>query len=58
MKKLLVMMIVFCFVNLAACSNTMSGLGKDMEQAGDSIKKSVKRLEKKLEDKEASEGKD
>jgi len=58
MKKLFAVIFVFCFVNLAACSNTVSGLGKDMDKAGESIQKSVERLEKKFEDKESSEDKD
>ena len=52
MKKLFVIIFIFNFINLAACSNTMSGLGKDLDKAGESIKKSVKRLEKKFEDKD------
>ena len=52
MKKLLAILFVFRFVTLAACSNTMSGLGKDLEETGESIKKSVKRLEGKFEDKD------
>ncbi|HJQ63987.1 MAG TPA: entericidin A/B family lipoprotein [Burkholderiales bacterium] len=38
MTKLVVAILTICAVVLAGC-NTMQGLGKDMEQAGEAIQK-------------------
>lgn len=38
MTKLVVAILAICAVVLAGC-NTMQGLGKDMEQAGEAIQK-------------------
>ena len=51
MKKLMMTVCVLGLLNLTACTNTMEGVGKDFEKAGDSIKKSVDRLEKKFANK-------
>ena len=55
MKNIVFIMFALGLMSMTACTNTVSGVGKDMEKAGESIKKSVKRLEQKFEDKEAEE---
>jgi predicted small secreted protein len=51
MKNLIVLMFAFGLMNLTACTNTMEGVGKDLEKMGDSIQKSAERLEKKFDGK-------
>lgn len=58
MKKLIIIMSVFSFINITACTNTMEGVGKDLQKMGESITESGKRLEKKFESKEAEEVKE
>lgn len=41
MKQLIFLMVVMGLLQLSACSNTIEGMGKDMEQMGKSIQDSV-----------------
>ena len=52
MQKLLIILSAAGLLNITACSNTVSGMGKDIEKAGESIKKTVINMEKKFEDKD------
>lgn len=42
MKQLICMLLIMLSVSLTACSNTLEGLGKDMQELGKSIQKSTK----------------
>ena len=51
-NKIAIMVCVFCWLNITACSNTVSGLEKDLHKMGESLENSADRLEKKFGDKE------
>ena len=42
MKQLICMLLIMLSASLTACSNTLDGLGKDMQELGKSIQKSIK----------------
>jgi len=58
MKKLIFIISVFSLMNLAACTNTMEGVGKDLQKMGESITEGGKRLEKEFESKDDKEAKE
>ncbi len=37
MKKLTLLMMLFAVLSLSACSNTLEGMGKDIQEMGKSI---------------------
>ncbi len=46
MKKLIALMLVFGFISVSACSNTLEGLGKDIEDLGKSMQDDGEKKEK------------
>ena len=47
MTKFFILLLALNIFSLAACSNTLQGVGKDIEKIGESIQKNVERISDK-----------
>jgi len=47
MTKIFILMLVVNLFSLTACTNTLQGVGKDLEKIGESIQENVERISDK-----------
>ena len=47
MNKILILLFVMSLFSLSACTNTLQGVGKDLEKIGENIQKNVERISDK-----------